>query len=221
MSKSSFIKDPSEFYRNMRPDLSPYLFHFSNYEHPFLDWLSILNEESIRSKKNDFICYSEAPITMMGRMLDYFEEKHGRFSKYGIGILRNELIKLGAKPVIYGDSEDETALSGTQMSWRYVNLTYTPIEKIGDKNNSIDYTWQREWRTRGNKLDFSVIPDSAIIVIAPSIDQLRNDAKLAKHQCPIIKLPSRNYKITTFDWIKTKDNDYDLRLDILLQYLKS
>jgi len=200
-----YNENPSEMYRSMRDDLSPYLFHYTNLNTPFLDWINILSDQMIKSK-NPYICLTEAPATSMVKMLDYFNKNNGRFSKYCIGFDRNLLInRKGARPVIYGDSNEYAAIQKTGLEWRFVEF---------DLNKPIDFTWQREWRIKGNCFDFSDLTDinGSIILIGPDFNTIYHDATRNKNA---FTKPKQRYKVFSFDHVKLIKDDLLLSIENL------
>lgn len=159
--------NPSENLRKKRMDLSPYLFTFLRDSNSKGTLHEILTTGKLISNKNDFICFTEAPITCYLSELEYFDTWksngfHAMFSKYGIGICRDWLIKnYGARPVIYGD-ETEKKLLHESIQWRY--------EYFDIQNH--DYSWQREWRIHQKELNLRDIPKDHIIIIVPTDDEI-------------------------------------------------
>ena len=103
------MNNPSEKLRNMRLDLSPYLFHFTD----SIDTLwVILGELCLKSPKHNYVCFTETPLCMMVPMLDYMAKtKKPMLGKFGIGFKRDMLIEdYGARPVIYCDFLDKSII---------------------------------------------------------------------------------------------------------------
>lgn len=151
------MTNPSENIRKKRRDLSPYLFHFTNYEALCL----ILNEECIKSKRG-FQCFTEAPLTSMLKLLDYMASfSKPIFDQYAIGFSRDDLFsKYNARPVILGSEQELKDIPST-YDWRKQELNvYTN-----------DFEWLREWRIKGD-FDFSLMAHENIIIVAKSEDDL-------------------------------------------------
>lgn len=161
--------NPSDRIRTKRPDLSPYLFNFLRDNEAPETLHQILTYGTLISKENEFICFTDAPITCYLPNLEYFDDwkqrgYHAMFSQYGIGISRDWLIKnSGARPVIYG-SPDEKKLIDDSIKWRFQELD---IEKN-------DFSWLREWRIPTDSLNLFKIPREHIIIIVPTKEILSN-----------------------------------------------
>ena len=131
----------------------------------------ILTNGTLLSKKHEYICFTDAPITCYLSNLEYFDSWKERgfkamFSQYGIGIARDWLIEnLGARPVIYGQP-DEINLLNESIRWRFQELD---IHKG-------DYSWLREWRIPMKELNLYEIPREHIIFIAPKEEELKGYA---------------------------------------------
>lgn len=96
----------SDKFRRTRLDQTPYLFHFTKgtKKEGKESLYSILNQEKLISKKDDFVCFSASPITSIHK---FFETKVNStnlpmYQPFGIGFSRDLLIKeYGARNVIY------------------------------------------------------------------------------------------------------------------------
>ena len=156
------MANPSSTLRRLRPDLTPYLFHFTSGPTPAENMKSILRQKKLLTTRG-YICLTDSPLSMLGEQFKYMDRfPKPMYSQYGIGFTRDVLIKgYGCRPVIYGD-EDEKKLIDASLQWRY-----EPLDVF-----THDYTWLREWRIVGNEFDFSGINMSEIIVVAPTQDEL-------------------------------------------------
>ena len=139
-----------------------YLFHFTGGSDPAGNMKSILSHKKLISSKG-YICFTDSPLTMLGELLKYMDKfPRPMYSQYGIGFVRDVLIRdLGCRPVIYGD-ENEKKLIDATLHWRY-----EPLDIV-----SHDYTWLREWRINGDVFDFSAISPSNVVVVAPNEEAL-------------------------------------------------
>lgn len=154
--------NPSNTLRRLKPDLTPYLFHFTGGQNPAENMKSILGQKKLKSEKG-YICFTDSPLTMLGDQLKYMDKfPKPMYSQYGIGFTRDVLIReFGCRPVIYGD-ENEQKLIDTSLNWRF-----EPLDVF-----THDFTWLREWRIAGKEFDFSTVKPSDIIVVAPNEDAL-------------------------------------------------
>lgn len=167
--------NPSAKIRNVLQE-SPYIFHFFREPYAFESWITALCNKSIEAcneskerKEDGAICFTGMPISQMAK---YIQTKKSMFTGYAIGFNRDLMYKLGARPVIYGDSDEGKELN-EKLHWRYVNM---------DVENN-DFSWQREWRHKGPVFDFSEIVRqdaesseySNIIVVVPSQEVVLSD----------------------------------------------
>lgn len=154
------MNNPSCSIREVRADLTPYLFHYTSGAKPSDVLSSILHDHALKSEKG-VICFTEAPLTACVEMFNYMDKfRKPMYVPYGIGISRDLLIKLGARNVIYGTDKEVKALP-EDLQWRSL-----PIDP--EKH---DYSWLREWRLKGEIFDFEEYKKE-IIIIAPSEDEL-------------------------------------------------
>ena len=158
------MSNPSYKIRQQRPDLTPYLFHFTSGSNPIKNIQSILNQKKLKSKK-EYICFTDTPLSFISEQLKYMSQfPTPMYSQFGIDFIRDTLIaQFGCRPVIYGD-KNELNYIDSFLHWRYECL---------DTSNH-DFTWLREWRINGNTFDFSNLNPSDIIVVAPTEEELSN-----------------------------------------------
>lgn len=150
-----------------REDISNYLFHFTKGASAIDSLGSIVRDETIKDiKGRGVICFTEAPVLMLDEMFNLFETYPGpMYARYGIAIRKEDLYKLGARPVIYG-AEEEKSLLHEDIKWRFEK--YIP--------NIRDFSWLREWRIkRGeirleNDLDFFIITKTSTELTAFTFD---------------------------------------------------
>ena len=162
------MSNPSKNLRKIRPDLTPFLFHFTKGDSSESNIKSILNQKKICSKRG-YICFTDSPLTMLEGQFSYMDQfSKPMYSRYGIGFKRDILIQqVGCRPVIYGDNRELSVIIDS-LQWRCEKLDVF----------SHDYTWLREWRVNGNEFDFSKINKDDIIVIAPNetaLNEIVND----------------------------------------------
>ena len=98
------------------------------------------------------VCFSEAPISQLSRILA-MPSPHGmRYKPFGLMVNKDWLFERGGRPVIYqADSEFELLLE----SQRYRHVRYEP--------GSVDFTWEREWRIQTRKLPLE--PEQTTLVV--------------------------------------------------------
>jgi hypothetical protein len=92
------------------------------------------------------VCFTEAPLAEMASlfasaaMLD--EAQALRYEPFGVGVPKDWLFRTGGRSVIY-QSDAEYELLPDDFRWRHCR--YEPPD--------IDFTWEREWRIRTERLD--------------------------------------------------------------------
>lgn len=193
---------------------SPYLFHFFRKGYGFESWITALCDKQIPAceakpylNEDAAVCFTDIPIT---RMVKYLDDDNSMFSGYAIGFYRDMMYdSVGARPVIYGNEEDEKDLRKTKQHWRFVKLDVR-------KN---DYSWQHEWRVNRDYFKFSdIVKEEScnqssyprFIVVAPSREQLYNDQ--TKMNSLNLKHPSVKYNCITLDAIRRCESDTMLQL---------
>jgi hypothetical protein len=99
---------------------------------------------------NKAVCFSEIPISQLNQFAKLEPEK-ARYRFYGICISKKAAFENGTRPVIYlPDEESDWILK--EEKWRHVRFEY----------GSVDFTFEREWRKRG---DFNLRDVPGIYVI--------------------------------------------------------
>lgn len=155
-------------FRSVKPDQSPYLFHFGKgtADEAKNAMYSIIEQKKLISKSNDYICFTASPITAMHRFFKTTVNRTGlpMYQPFGIGFARDVLVKdFGARNVIYCD-EEELKLVDDNFKWRSEPLMV----------DSYDFEYLREWRIRGKEFDFRGFPQDHIIIIAPHLNDLND-----------------------------------------------
>lgn len=155
-------------FRSVKPDQSPYLFHFTKgtAEEAKNAMNSIIEHKKLISKSTDYVCFTATPITAMHRFFKTTVNRTGlpMYQPFGIGFARDILVRdFGARNVIYCD-EKELKLIDDNFKWRSEPLIV----------NTYDFEYLREWRIRGKEFDFSEFPQEHIIIIAPHLDDLND-----------------------------------------------
>lgn len=132
-----------------REDISDYVFHFTSGATALSTLRKILHDNAIIDvKAKGYICFTDAPITMLPDMFEIFKGySKPMYAPYGIGIKKDEFFKFGGRPVIYDTRKGLSELPHS-MSWRGVE--YIP--------NEHDYSWLREWRINSRKVDLTKVP---------------------------------------------------------------
>lgn len=144
-----------------REDISDYVFHFTK-QHEAKDTLeTIINERKIRDiKGSGYICFTEAPITMLPSMFRLFKRWYDpMYAPFGVGIKKDLFYKMGGRQVIYGETAEKESLKSIGWDWRFVKLE-PGIE---------DFSWLREWRIQA--FEISLTYDNCIIVAETDKDE--------------------------------------------------
>lgn len=160
----------------LREDLSEKLIHLTrdfagkNGEERFL---SILEQKQIdgtnTNNKGSYncICFSEAPIASIGRIIARkghsvsSNSKEIRYSPYGFMFSKEYLFKIGARPVLYQTKKEYELLPE--------DLKYKHVEFDLSKEKIVDWTWEREWRLKTDQLPLDpknvtlIIPSRAVL----------------------------------------------------------
>jgi len=146
-----------------RPDLSEYLFHFTKGSAAKVTLAKILTDKKIKDiNHRGVICFTEAPSLSLVDMFKVFSKyDNPMYAPFGIGIPKKNLYKSGARPVIYGPS-NEKLLIDKLIHWRYED--YYPEQK--------DFSWLREWRIP--RKEFQIDNSRDFIIIKEPIDELDN-----------------------------------------------
>lgn len=147
----------------MRFDISYQLTHFTtgdSEEDAFTNLVNIINQRTIVGSGDKIrggypcVCFTEAPLdSLSGRFVN--PTAYSRYSPFGIIVDKRYLFDLGARPVIYGPSQDFTILP-EELRWRYVK--YDPTS-----DPPTDFTWEREWRIQAEELRIG--PEMAGVVM--------------------------------------------------------
>jgi hypothetical protein len=128
-----------------RPDLSDYLYHFTNGANAKATLEKILADKKlIDINRKGVICFTEAPIYALPAMFEIFS-KYSKplYAPYGIAIPKRRIYEDGGRNVIYGPKE-ELEYFDPSIRWRY--------EEVSNKK---DFTWLREWRIPASEVDLN------------------------------------------------------------------
>ena len=113
------------------------------------------------------VCFSEAPIGNLAKVIAFTGEQGIRYQPYGIIVDKYWLYKKGGMPVIYTGESDYNSLPES-MKYRYVKF---------EPDKDIDHTQEREWRVKTTGLK---ITPADVTVVVP--DRSAKDA-LVQHGC--------------------------------------
>ena len=193
-------------------DVSPYLFHFVKGDNPLWVLEQILKENALKTDKHNFISYTESPLRVMNDILDYFQvfrDKPGCrpiYEKYGIGINKKFMYeKYGARPVIYGPVEDKQLID-EELLWRFELLDFV----------NWDFSWQREWRTKGNYFELPE-DDEDVVIICRHEKEAERLKELYGHPCVSFEYIEDNH---ASDYIAESYASIQLMSDFEMECLK-
>ena len=99
------------------------------------------------------MCFSEAPISQLGRILANPMAHGMRYMPFGVMVDKAWLFDIGGRPVIYQPDFEFELLHDDQ---KYRHVRYEPA-------NNVDFTWEREWRILIDELPLD--PDVTTIVV--------------------------------------------------------
>ena len=146
----------------IRDDLSDKLIHLTRgptYDDAAKVFSAILEEKRLLGGtgciKGDFrcVCFSEAPISQLSRILANPMAHGMRYMPFGVMVSKAWLFDIGGRPVIYQPDSEYDLLHDDQ---KYRHVRYEPA-------NDVDFTWEREWRILTDELPLD--PDVTTVVV--------------------------------------------------------
>lgn len=155
-----------EFWRNRiskRPDLVARLTHLTRGDtdkEAFETLWNILLDKKLKATgrtayivgDKKAVCFQEVPLYSIAQTLLFEEEERAkteaekeysekiRYSWFGLRLNKFDLFQRGARPVIYGKTDDLKKVLDSSVYWRIVRLD------LDSNDNCIDWTHEREWR---------------------------------------------------------------------------
>jgi hypothetical protein len=145
----------------IRDDLSANLIHLTRGESDQAAadaFLSIFNSQQLLGSVSDirggykYVCFSEEPLAKLAYLLASTSKSAMRYKPFGVMLAKRWLFEKGARPVIYQPEAEYKLLS---EPLRYRHARYEP--------GKVDYTWEREWRTRADA--FALEPDQITFIV--------------------------------------------------------
>lgn len=124
----------------------------------------ILGSHDLTRDRRDVVCFSNLPLDeILNQRVFRPHLSRWDFEPYGIAIEREFLLRLGARPVVYGDESDWERLSEFDQAFFQVK---------NSKSAEIDWSREREWRIVGDlKLD-DIPVDQAVVFVKTESDAL-------------------------------------------------
>ncbi len=158
----------SDKFKRVKPDITPYLFHFTKGENAMETLDNILQEERLCSCSHDYICFTASPLTSL---FDFFNTKVNRtglpmYQPFEIGFPKNIMYeRFGARNVIYGTNRELAVIKSKcpEIAWRCEELDI-------DRH---DFEYLREWRVEGKEFKFDQFDKNELIVIADTKSHLQ------------------------------------------------
>lgn len=138
-----------------RTDISDRLIHFTKgktLEAAYLTLREIIATRALRGGtgkirgRYECVCFTEAPRECLDKGL-VNKSLYSKYSPFGVMFKKSEIFSWGGRPVIY-QSNDEYDQLGESHKWRHVTMDLTAGV------DSVDFSWEREWRIRTGTLSF-------------------------------------------------------------------
>ena len=124
----------------------------------FQNLMKILSERKIEGSTTDSgyivgdrkaVCFQDVPLLSLAENIAYEKEMTPeggdlRYEPYGIRFNKYLLFQQGARPVIYGPTQELKSKLPPEDYWRIVNMD------LSSSDHLIDWTHEREWRLPGD-----------------------------------------------------------------------
>jgi hypothetical protein len=96
------------------------------------------------------VCFTETPLAHLAQALSLRDVQNIRYYPAGIMVTKEWLFAKGGRPVIY-QPDAEYSLLPEELKYRHVRyeLDHAMAER------TVDWTWEREWRIKTDRLDFT------------------------------------------------------------------
>ena len=173
-----------------RPDLSPYLFHFTKNTESDDDYTAFENlchiletgkiwgsdsSKGFVKGPNKASCFMDVPFMSLKYVFtqDNTKRDRPRYEPYGILVTKEYAYSKGARPVLYlSDNEISRLKIPPNELWRAVKLDV-------DKNdNWISWLHEREWRKKGN----FPLPTNSIAALVKTTSEAKKLSKLIENK---------------------------------------
>lgn len=131
----------------------------------------------------DVVCFTESDWQTLRQSRVYRSHlSRWDFQPYGIAIKKETLQRLGARPVIYGDTETWDSLQAEHRPF------FQRARSTGKRSDrEIDWTTEREWRLLGDcPLDRITLEEAMVFVSSP--DEIPMVAQISRW--PVVVLPT-------------------------------
>ena len=153
------------------------------------------------------ICFTEAPISEIAALFQLAsiaadESERPKYEPYGIAVTKERLFNFGGRHVIYEPDSEYEKLPG---EFRYRHVRYEP-------NESIDFTWEREWRVKADQLPLN--PKQTLVVVPTSqeafdlmFEMARWEAEFDEFGSPEIGCPELKWLVVSLDFFGLPKGD--------------
>lgn len=144
----------------IRDDLSDRLVHLTKGEDPFATFVKILNDSALLGGTGFIkgghrcVCFSEAPVSKLPQILATPHETV-KYRPYGFIFRKRWVFEKGGRPVIYQPDPDYALLPPAKQ--------HLHVRLWMSDQYTIDYTWEREWRIKTDRLDFT--PEDVTLLV--------------------------------------------------------
>jgi hypothetical protein len=137
-------------------------------------------------------CFTEVPLPQIHLLVRKIPRRQIQLEPYGLVFSREFILAQGAQPAIYINSyEGNTWLreaadhlfeAASKEGWQKGKL-WRLLPFLNAMHESYDFTWEREWRVRG---DLKFRPKDVICVILPSAGEEKLREQFARYGVPAI-----------------------------------
>jgi hypothetical protein len=156
----------------VRDDLSDRLVHLTKGDDPFRTFVKILSDRALLGGtgfikgRHRCVCFSEAPISKLPQILSTPHENI-KYRPYGLVFTKMWVFRKGGRPVIYQPDSDYAALP---FAKKHLHVRFWLSDKY-----TVDHSWEREWRIKTDRLDFT--PNDVTLLMPTRIvsDTLKED----------------------------------------------
>lgn len=164
-----------------RSDIAKDVIHFTKGDTPAeaFDVLAHIVAERRLLGGNGFIkggypcvCFTEAPLEHLADVFARTATERLRYMPFGILLPKKWLFERGGRPVIY---QEENEFFELPESLRYRHVRYEP-----NHEPAIDFTWEREWRVRTEKLRLDPTTGFLVLPSQEYLDELQRQHDIAQ-----------------------------------------
>ena len=229
--------------KEIRTDMSDYVLHCTRGETNFVEPFDVLkqilrdgffNATHAERKTGPYniprktikgpypaVCFTEQPLQFFSQSVS---TNNYRYTEFAIAVKKDELFSYGGRPVIYSD---KTTFKQLQLpeEYQYLWANYDPTV-LWEREYPIDFTHEREWRTRANlsinagiglytDLDKQGWNDTVRAVLEPKIQRKRVPIQLPSHNSFtsdahfVVLVDTKEHKEELAKWIT--DNVLEIR----------